>query len=141
VSGRPNGDPALNPVDGLDEDEVAAPPRNNGELVFTAPWQSRLFATTMRLWEQGVVDWEIFRQGLIVQIALHEADLPYGEAGTRGTHGTSPDHPVRSRNSSGFDYWGCWQRSLEKLLADLDLVSGADLTTRGHALAQRPPDH
>jgi nitrile hydratase accessory protein len=117
-----NGDPSLNPVDGLGDGEPGAPPRDNGELVFTAPWQSRLFATTMRLWEQGVVDWEIFRQGLIVQIALHEADLAPG------------DH-------ERFDYWGCWQRALEKLLADLGVVSARELATQGKALASRPPDH
>ena len=33
---------------------VAAPPRANGELVFAAPWESRVFGVTMALREAGV---------------------------------------------------------------------------------------
>ena len=44
-----------------DIDGPGAPPRANGELVFTASWQPRIFATTMRLEERGVLDWEMFQ--------------------------------------------------------------------------------
>ena len=33
----------------LDRDGPAAPPRRNGELVFAAPWERRLFGVTMAL--------------------------------------------------------------------------------------------
>ena len=41
--------PPPEPNDPLDTEGPAAPPRANGELVFTAPWQSRIFGTTMHL--------------------------------------------------------------------------------------------
>ena len=37
----------------LDEDGAAAPPRENGELAFSAPWEGRLFGLTMTLVEAG----------------------------------------------------------------------------------------
>ena len=106
--------------DPLDVDGPAAPPRANGELVFTAPWQSRLFATTMRLHETGRIRWEDFRRGLIDEIARHEATL---------------DDPDR------YDYWGCWQRALEALLAASAIVDAGELETTSATLAARPPGH
>jgi nitrile hydratase accessory protein len=119
------------PLDGPDIDGPAAPPRVNGELVFTAPWQSRLFATTMRLCEQGRFQWDTFRQGLIAQIAHHEAEL--------GLTGRLEAAPAQA--DPRYDYWGCWQRALEALLADLALVSSDELNERGNSVANRPPDH
>lgn len=102
------------------DDGPAALPRANGELVFTAPWQSRLFATTMSLRERDLIDWEPFRRGLIAQIAEHEAELADPE-----------DH----------DYWGCWQRALEQLLSELHLVGSGELATTARQIAARPADH
>src|SRR5262249_16430015 len=42
----------------------AAPPRDNGELVFAAPWESRAFGLALALNEAGLIDWEEFRQAL-----------------------------------------------------------------------------
>ena len=106
--------------DPLDVDGPAAPPRANGELVFDAPWQSRLFATTMRLRAHDLLDWETFRQGLIAQIAAHEQEI---------------DH------ADDYDYWGCWQRALELLLDETGVVPAADVATTADAVAARPPDH
>ena len=47
----------------------AALPRKNGELVFDEPWQGRVFGMAVALHEQGLYDWEEFRQALIAQIA------------------------------------------------------------------------
>jgi nitrile hydratase accessory protein len=120
-----------NPVDGPDIDGPAAPPRDNGELVFTAPWQSRMFAVTMRLCEQGRFEWDRFRQGLIAQIASHEVEL----AGT-GNATASLRH-----GDSRFDYWGCWQRALELLLTELALVAPDELERTQTVVADQPPDH
>jgi nitrile hydratase accessory protein len=106
--------------DPTDTEGPAAPPRANGELVFTESWQPRVFATTMRLREQGRLDWETFRQGLISQIASHEAAI---------------DDPA------GYDYWGCWLRALEELLTSTEVISGADVDATGAVIAARPPDH
>ncbi len=104
----------------LDEDGPAAPPRANGELVFTAPWQSRLFGTTMRLREKELIDWEEFRRGLIGEIADHTAQLE------------DPDD---------YDYWGCWQRALEVVLDARRVVTADQLDAVVTTLANRPPDH
>lgn len=104
----------------LDTDGPGAPPRVNGGLVFTAPWQSRIFGATMRLRERGVIDGEEFRHQLIAEIASHAAAL------------ADPDD---------YDYWGCWQRALEALLARQDVVSTTDLATATARIAARPPDH
>lgn len=106
--------------DPLDIDGPAAPPRANGELVFTAPWQSRLFATTLRLHESERIDWEAFRAGLIAEIAAHEDSLA---------------------DTADYDYWGCWQRALEGLLNRLQVVSQAELDDTSLLLATRPPGH
>ena len=52
----------------LDLDGPAAPPRRNGELVFEAPWESRLFGLTMALHEAGAFSWDEFRSRLIAEI-------------------------------------------------------------------------
>ena len=44
---------------------AAALPRKNGELVFDEPWHGRVFGMAVALHEQGVYDWEEFRQTLI----------------------------------------------------------------------------
>ena len=108
-------------TDRLDlDDGLGAPPRANGELIFTAPWQSRLFATTMTLRDRQIIEWETFRQGLISQIGAHETTLA---------------------DSADFDYWGCWQRALETVLADAELVPTDDLQAASKVIADRPPDH
>jgi len=114
-----------NADDPLDAEGPAAPPRANGELVFTAPWQSRLFGTTMKLRDSERIDWERFRQGLIGEIAEHEEAL----AADPG------------RSEEDYDYWGCWQRALESLLDELGLIGGGELASRSEELAARPAGH
>lgn len=111
--------------EGLDEDGPAAPPRANGELVFSAPWQSRLFGATMQLRERGHIDWPSFRHRLISEIATEEQQR----------------QPDQGEQPEEFDYWGCWQRALETTLADVGLVSATELETTAAAIAARPPDH
>lgn len=121
------------PVDGseplaadvLDADGPAAPPRANGELVFADPWQSRLFGTTMQLRESGRLDWERFRHGLIAEIDRHQRAL---------ADDAEPD-------VAAYDYWGCWQRALENLLATTGLVPAEDLAARSAELTNRPASH
>ena len=72
----------------LDISGAAAPPRRNGELVFTAPWQSRAFGMTMALCDAGKLEWEAFRQRLISAIAAWDS-------------------------SEDYDYWACWLSALE----------------------------
>jgi len=48
-------------------------PRRNGELVFDAPWQGRVFGMAVALSEQGLFPWEEFRQALMQELAAAEA--------------------------------------------------------------------
>jgi nitrile hydratase accessory protein len=103
------------PVDG-----PAAPPRRNGELVFDAPWQTRLFGMTMALHESGAFEWEQFRQRLIA--AVGEWDTSHGEA-------------------EPYEYWTHWRTAFEGLVDDLGVVSAAALGDRASAYAARPAGH
>jgi nitrile hydratase accessory protein len=102
----------------LDASGPAAPPRDNGELSFAAPWESQAFGLALALHEAGLIDWEEFRQRLITEIGEWEA----GRAG--------PDE---------WSYYDCWLRALEGLAAERGLVGRDDLRARTAWLAERPP--
>lgn len=54
------------------------PPKANGEVVFEAPWQGRVFGMARALCEQGVYEWDEFRACLIHEIGGDNAgDKPY----------------------------------------------------------------
>jgi nitrile hydratase accessory protein len=104
----------------LDLAGPAAPPRKNGELVFEAPWESRLFGLTMALCQAGAFEWEEFRRLLIAEI------------GTWDRSGS----PAES-----FRYYAHWERAFERLLASKNLCAPADLDARAQVLAARPAGH
>jgi nitrile hydratase accessory protein len=104
----------------LEEAGPAAPPRDNGELVFAAPWESQAFGVAMALHEAGAFDWEDFRRQLIAEIGAWEA---------------------AGRGREDWSYYRCWLRALERLLNDRGLVAGEDLRARAVLLAARPADH
>jgi nitrile hydratase accessory protein len=104
----------------LDIDGPTAPPRRNGELVFEAPWESRLFGLTMSLLQAGVFRWEEFRELLIEEIGAWEA-----------TH----------QSEATWSYYERWQAAFEKLLAAKGLCGSAELDKRTEALAARPRGH
>jgi nitrile hydratase accessory protein len=116
------GDPGGHPDAAylLDAAGLAAPPRDNGELVFAAPWESRAFGVALALRDAGHIDWEDFRQALIAEIGGWEAAHPSGE---------------------GWSYYECWLRSLERVVAGQGLVGGDDLRARAALLAVRPAGH
>lgn len=69
-------------TDLLDVDGPAAPPRRNGELVFDAPWQSRVFGLCGAIVETCFDgDREPFRRHLVAAIAA-EPDRPYWDSWT-----------------------------------------------------------
>ena len=104
----------------LDNAGPAAPPRDNGELVFAAPWESRAFGVALALHDAGRIDWEDFRQALIREIGEWESAHPSGE---------------------GWSYYECWLRSLEQVLTGHDLIASGDLRARLDLLAARPAGH
>ncbi|MFN0145870.1 MAG: nitrile hydratase accessory protein [Dehalococcoidia bacterium] len=87
-------------------DGVAAVPRKNGELVFEEPWHGRAFGMAVGLHEQGVFEWEPFRQRLIARIAEAE------------------------RRPEPFEYYRCWLAALEDMLADSGLAAPGDVEER-----------
>ncbi len=57
-------------------------PRRNGELVFEAPWESRVFGIVAAYLQTTGLDWEHFRRHLIAAIAASPDDAPYYESWT-----------------------------------------------------------
>jgi nitrile hydratase accessory protein len=98
----------------------AAPPRANGEMVFDAPWESRLFGVTMALVEDERFAWSDFQQRLITAVGRWEAEHPDGE---------------------GYRYYERWAEALESLLDDLGIVTIETTDARARSLAARPAGH
>jgi nitrile hydratase accessory protein len=105
----------------LDIEGPAAPPRSNGELVFTEPWEGRAFGLTMALVHGGAISYETFRTALIGRIAACEADPP--------------------QEGRSFNYYLCWLQALEQVLAEAGLVSVHDVGERSATFAVRPAGH
>ena len=77
----------------------AAPPRRNGELVFDAPWQGRVFGMAVGVVERLGLEWREFQQRLIAALAAH------------------PEAP----------YYDCWVAALEKLVLDQGAVTAEEI--------------
>ena len=104
----------------LDWEGALSPPRRNGELVFDALWESRVFGLTMTLYEAGLFAWPEFRDRLIAEIAAWEQ---------------------AHANDEPFPYWACWLAAFERLVADKGLCGADALETRVATLAARPEGH
>jgi nitrile hydratase accessory protein len=59
--------------------EVTPLPRDNGELVFDAPWEARALAIAVALTEELALPWDAFRHRLMAAIA-DDPDRPYYES-------------------------------------------------------------
>ena len=97
-------------------DGPGAPPRDNGELVFAAPWESRAFGMAVSLCESGAVHWEPFQAALIARLA----DPGAGRAD---------------------DYYRCWLGALEEVLSSTGTVSPGELDSRARQLTGRRSGH
>lgn len=91
-------------------------PRQNGELLFTAPWEARAFGLAVALSERGIYAWGEFSRELAAQIAAGEEQ---GE--TEG-------------------YYERWLESLEHLALEKGLVQPEELAARMAQLAAQD-DH
>lgn len=103
----------------LPSDGPAAPPRANGELLFAAPWESRIFGITLALFEAGRFEWPDFQARLIEAIAAHQAELGNGE----------------------YDYYGCWLEAFRGLARERGWLDPTALEALENQLAARPPGH
>jgi nitrile hydratase accessory protein len=77
-------------------------PRRNGELVFEAPWQSRVFGMAVALNQARDYDWDEFRRRLIAEI------------------GNAPDR----------EYYATWLSAFERLLLESNVLSADELERR-----------
>jgi nitrile hydratase accessory protein len=69
---------------------ATALPRQNGELVFDAPWQGRVLGMALAVVQQRGVDWDEFRRRLIATIDA-DPTLPYYESWTAALSGLVVD--------------------------------------------------
>jgi nitrile hydratase accessory protein len=81
---------------------AAALPRDNGELVFDAPWQGRVLAMALAVVEERGLEWDDFRRRLIAAI---EAD---------------PSRP----------YYESWTVALTDLVVDVGIVTDDEVAAR-----------
>lgn len=97
-----------------------APPRSNGELIFEAPWQSRVFGLAVSLVEQGVFSWTEFQSALVAAIARWES---------------------QGAGRQVWSYYGCWQEALERTVAGRGLIDDSEIKQRCALLANRRHGH
>ena len=105
------------------EGSAAAPPRDNGEMVFSEPWQARAFGLTADLVDGGHFTWDGFRERLITAIAAAEDAAGRGDA------------------SEPWDYYRCWLAALEQAVTEGGLVTPEVLKGRAEQFAARPAGH
>ena len=105
----------------LPEHGPAAPPRSNGELVFQAPWEGRLFGTTMALLESGSIEWADFQAELVGEIARWESK-----------HGPEAE---------GYAYYEHWLTALETTLERHKICNRSSSRAKAVELAGRPHGH
>jgi nitrile hydratase accessory protein len=100
-------------------DGPAALPRRNGELVFEAPWEGRVFGLAVALSDRRMYDWDEFRSKLVDEIAAADA------CGADST------------------YYERWLAAFEKLLVARGVLSSVELDARTteYATGERDDDH
>jgi nitrile hydratase accessory protein len=101
-------DPAIVEMEGL--------PRQNGELVFEAPWEARAFGVAVALCREQGLEWDVFRSRLIEEIGAWERE-----------HGSEP--------GDEWSYYERWAASLERLVLELGLLREPELSARAEELA------
>ena len=100
-------------------DAALQPPMENGEVVFEAPWQSRVFAMAVSLHESGVFPWSEFQAQLIAVIARADAQQAEAE----------------------YAYFDHFAAALQALLLDKGVLDSATLDARTAEFADRPHGH
>ncbi len=87
-------------------DAQIALPRENGELVFQAPWEARAFGLAVALNEKDLYEWREFSSQLASEIAAAE------------------------QNNDPSSYYARWVASLEELVIAQGLISREQLDAR-----------
>ncbi len=92
-------------------------PRENGELVFQAPWEARAFGLAVALNEKDLYEWREFSSQLASKIAAAE------------------------QNNDPSSYYARWVASLEELVIAQGLISREQLDARTAEYASGIHDH
>jgi nitrile hydratase accessory protein len=98
-------------------DGEAALPRRNGELVFAAPWEGRVFGLAVTLHEGRCYEWEDFRRRLIAAIARREREL-----------------------ETPWSYYDCWLEAFEDLVVERGLLGATEIEARAAEYASGARD-
>jgi nitrile hydratase accessory protein len=104
----------------IDAHGELAPPRINGELAFSAPWEGAVFALAVALSNAGTYDWTEFRQQLVTEIQRWQDQA----------------HPAEDGN-----YYQRWLTALEHVLCRRGLLTQSELHDRIAALAAHDDHH
>lgn len=134
MSGKPGKDAIAGAGAGVDADAdalavldrrlgTAAPPRANGEVVFEAPWQARVFGIAHALCDGGHFSWDDVRAALIERIGREDAARS------------------ASADPAPFEYWTCFAEALDRVVAARGICEAAALDARVAVLADRPHGH
>ncbi|GAC1400446.1 MAG: hypothetical protein NVSMB52_14040 [Chloroflexota bacterium] len=97
-------------------DAPVAPPRQNGELIFVAPWEGRVFSMALALHQAGIFAWWEFSEQLSLEIA--------GQ-----TSGSIDVHPNLDKDNDSV-YYSQWLAALEKLIERKGLTTLLDVEIR-----------
>jgi nitrile hydratase accessory protein len=90
-----------------------SPPRDNGEIVFAAPWEQRAFGLAIALCRSRAFEWESFRARLIARIAQDDSR----------------------------PYWRSWSAALEDVLEESRVLTRGETDARQLAFLARPAGH
>ena len=98
----------------------AAPPMANGELVFEAPWQARLFGMAVSLAEVGLYTWDEFRKHLIDSVGAWDQ---------------------ATATEGGYEYYHHFEAALLAVLDEKGVELAQALSVRTAEFAVRPHGH
>ncbi len=101
---------------------TVALPRQNGELLFDEPWESRAFGIAVALSETGTYAWDSFRTHLIGEIEGWEIE--------NGSDSSAP-----GPDGEAWNYYRRWLASLEHVLVEGGVISTDELASRQLELA------
>lgn len=101
-------------------DGELAPPMANGEVLFAAPWQGRVFGMARVLCEAGCFSWDEFRAHLITQVGAWDRSAAAG---------------------SDYHYYDHFLAALQALLVAKRVLDPSLVERRVRAFAGRPHGH
>lgn len=104
-------------------DGVLEPPMANGEVLFEAPWQGRVFGMARTLAEQGHYTWDEFRAELIREIGAWD----------RSAAAADP--------AAEYRYYDHFLAALQALLAGKGILDPGSVEARFRSFADRPHGH